>query len=262
VKAHAAAYHTIHELHPESLVGLAHHYRGFVPASPRNPLNRMVAATRAHFFNSMFPRACQDGRLRLPGRTIRIPQAAATQDFLGLNYYSTEQVVLDLRKPTEMFGRGEYRDDADLSATGFIANEPAGMWQALKWAQGFELPIYVTENGVEDPSDTLRPRYLCMHIHQVWRAVNFNWPVRGYFVWSLVDNFEWERGWTQRFGLYELDLDTQKRLKRPSADMYAEICARNALGIDTIALYAPRALNLIFPGSRASSLHEQSGRAA
>ena len=58
------------------------------------------------------------------------------------------------------------------------------------------LPILITENGVEDADDHMRPRYLAQHIHQMWRAVNFNWPVKGYFHWTLVDNFEWERGWT------------------------------------------------------------------
>ena len=75
------------------------------------------------------------------------------------------------------------------------------------------LPIIITENGVEDADDHMRPRYIAQHIHQMWRAVNFNWPVKGYFHWSLVDNFEWERGWTQRFGLWGLDVETQKRIQ-------------------------------------------------
>ena len=75
------------------------------------------------------------------------------------------------------------------------------MWDGLEWAHKFDLPIIITENGVEDDTDALRPRYLVEHLHQVWRAANFNWRVKGYFHWSLVDNFEWERGWTQRFGL-------------------------------------------------------------
>ncbi len=56
--------------------------------------------------------------------------------------------------------------------------------------------MLVTENGVEDAEDKIRPRYIAEHIMKMWRAVNFNWPVKGYFHWSLVDNFEWERGWT------------------------------------------------------------------
>jgi beta-glucosidase len=87
-----------------------------------------------------------------------------------------------------------------VSPTGFIANRPEGFWQALVWARRFRLPILIAENGIEDQSDGIRPRYLASHLRQLWRAVNFNWNVRGYLHWTLVDNFEWERGWTQRFG--------------------------------------------------------------
>jgi beta-glucosidase len=93
----------------------------------------------------------------------------------------------------------------------------------------------------------MRPRYLAQHIHQMWRAVNFNWPVKGYFHWTLVDNFEWERGWTQRFGLWGLDVETQKRIKRPSADLYAEICRENGLSSEMVQKYCPEAFDKLFP---------------
>jgi beta-glucosidase len=126
------------------------------------------------------------------------------------------------------------------------------MWGALTWANRFGLPIYITENGVEDAGDRMRPRYLAMHLRQLWRAVNFNWPVRGYYYWSLIDNFEWERGWTQPFGLWEVNPVTQERRKRPSADLYAEICRANALSSETVARYAPEALDQVFPAKSVS----------
>jgi len=134
-----------------------------------------------------------------------------------------------------------------MSETGFIANVPEGMYQALKWARQFNLPIYITENGVEDSTDNLRPAYLALHLHQVWRATNFNWQVKGYFHWTQVDNFEWERGWTQRFGLWGLDLDTRQRIHRPSADMYAAICKENGLSSQTVRQFAPFVVDTLFP---------------
>jgi beta-glucosidase len=71
--------------------------------------------------------------------------------------------------------------------------------------------------------------------------------VQGYFHWTLVDNFEWERGWTQRFGLWELEVETQTRRKRPSADFYAEICLENGLSSEMVEKYAPRVIPSIFP---------------
>ncbi len=82
----------------------------------------------------------------------------------------------------------------------------------------------------------------------MWRAINFNWPIKGYFVWSLVDNFEWERGWSQRFGLWGLDTATQTRIRRPSVDLYAAVCKENALSSAVVEKYAPQALPRIFPG--------------
>ena len=105
----------------------------------------------------------------------------------------------------------------------------------------------ITENGIDDAEDRLRPRYLVQHLHQVWRAVNFNYPVKGYFHWTLVDNFEWDRGWTQRFGLWALDIDTQARIKRPSADLYAEICRQNGISSEVVKRFAPEIYDQIFP---------------
>jgi beta-glucosidase len=249
VLAHAAAYHAIHEIQPDGSVGAAHHYRGMRPAHSWNPLDRWVTNYRSRSFNDIFPRAISTGRFQFLGHRERHPQAANTQDFFGLNYYTMEHVAFDLRKPTELFTRGFFPPGADLSPGGFIANEPAGMWKALRWAHDFGLPIYITENGVEDAEDRVRPRYLAAHVREIWRAVNFNWYVRGYFFWTLVDNFEWERGWTQRFGLYALDVETQERRRRSSADFYAEICKANGLSSDMVARFAPEVFGMIFPGA-------------
>jgi beta-glucosidase len=246
VRAHAAAYQVIHSLQPTARVGFAHHYRGFQPKS-NSPFDRWAAGTIFRLFNASFPLALLTGRLSLPFGSLRIPQAKGTQDFFGLNYYTRELVSFDLFKPKELFAHRSYRPGAQLSPTGFIANQPLGLFEALKWARQFNLPILVTENGIEDREDSLRPAYLAQHIHQVWRAVNFNYPIKGYFHWTLVDNFEWERGWTQRFGLWELDPETQQRRKRLSADLYAEICRENGLSSEMVARYAPAILNLLYP---------------
>jgi beta-glucosidase len=247
VRAHAAAYRVIHELQPTARVGIACQYRGFIPARAGNPLDRMAARLQSRIFNDVIPQALASGELRLPFQRIRIPEARGTQDFVGINYYTQDRVAFDLSASGELFGRRSFLPDADLSETGFIANCPEGIYQAIDWGRQFNLPILITENGVEDAADSLRPRYLIQHLHQVWRACNFNFPVKGYFHWSLVDNFEWERGWTQRFGLWELDVETQARRKRPSADLFAEICKENGITSEMAARYAPEIFEKMFP---------------
>jgi beta-glucosidase len=248
LRAHASAYHAIHRLQTEARVGVAHHYIQFQPAKSWSPLDVWATRMQSQGVNELFGGPLRTGLLRLSVVRQRFPEAKGTQDFLGLNYYTRFNVRFNLLKPAELFGERFYAKDADLSDGGFLANEPEGMFQAIQWAMGFNLPVLITENGVNDAEDHLRPRYLIQHLHQIWRAVNFTWPVKGYFFWSLVDNFEWERGWTQRFGLWGLDVATQVRTKRPSADLYAEIIRENGISSDMTRRYAPEIVEKMFPG--------------
>jgi len=250
LRGHARAYRAIHEIQFESRVGYAHHHRPMVAKTNWNPLDQLMRNLRYTVVNMAFPSALSTGVMKTPPlANIQIPEAKGTQDFLGLNYYSTDTVSFHLGKRNELFTHSAYPEDADLSNNKLIANIPEGLFETIKWAVRTypNLPILVTENGVEDHDDHLRPRYLAQHIHQVWRGVNFNWPVKGYFHWSLVDNFEWERGWTQRFGLWGLDETTQKRTKRPSADLYAEVCKENGLTSEMVKKYCPEVFDKIFP---------------
>ena len=247
VRAHAAAYRAIHDLQPKAGVGMSLNIRPLIPARSWNPLDRLVCRIQSRLFNELYPQAISTGKLRFLGPSRRIREAMNTQDFLGINYYTRDHVAFNLLRTGEFYSRHFFPDGADLSETGMLANDPQGMFAAIKWGMKFKLPIYITENGVDDAGDKLRPRYLIQHLHQIWRAVNFNNPVKGYFHWSLVDNFEWERGWSQRFGLWELDLETQSRRKRPSASLYAEICRQNSLSSEMVARYAPEIFAEMFP---------------
>ena len=134
-----------------------------------------------------------------------------------------------------------------VSEHGEIAHAPEAFRAVLKQASRYGLPIFVTANGVEDGADSVRPRYLAEHIHQVWRAVNCGEGVEGYFHYSLLDGYEWDKGWERKFGLWALDRETQTRTKRPSAELYAEICRNNIMETETVAQYAPEALNDLLP---------------
>jgi beta-glucosidase len=248
VKAHVLAYQAIHEISPHARVGLAHQYRGFTPAKTWSPLDKWSATRLDQLFNQSFPGVLHTGSLRLLGLRKAIPQAKGTQDFFGINYYTRDLVWFDLAKPDSLFTRNQVDSQGEVSPTGFIANHPQTFFQGLRWASSFGLPVYITENGVEDDEDRFRRRYLVQHIHQMWRAVNFNWPIRAYYHWTLVDNFEWERGWTQPFGLWALDRETQTRQKRSSTDLYQAICQHNALSSNMVQEFTPDLLPVLFPG--------------
>jgi len=249
LKGHARAYHAIHEIQADARVGYALAYRPFTAKRAWSPLDAWSRTVADRALNRAFPSAISTGTMQAAIGSVPVPEARNTQDFLGINYYTSQQVAFSLTSPRSLFATAGFPSGADMSPNNFIANKPEGFYQTLKWAVRTYpgTPIFVTENGVEDAADGMRPRYLAQHIHQMWRAVNFNWPIEGYFHWSLVDNFEWERGWSQRFGLWALDVETQRRTKRRSADLYAEICRENGLSSAMVRKYCPEVFDKLFP---------------
>ncbi len=248
VQAHANAYHIIHELQPDARVGFAQYYLSVVPAKPWFPPDVWETNLMDQSINRSFPDAMVDGNVKILFWKKFIPTAIKTMDFFGLNYYTRDMVSFDITKPKDIFRKVTTPKGAMLSENKFIAHIPEAILDAIKWARRYNLPIYITENGIEDSKDTLRPRFLIENIHQMWRAVNFNWNVKGYFHWSQVDNFEWERGWTQRFGLWGLDIATQERIRRKSVDVYASICKENGISSEMVKKYVPEILPDLFPG--------------
>lgn len=247
LRAHSAAYRVIHQIQPHAQVGIAPQYLSIHPKKSWSPLDRWAAGLMANFMNEAIPRTIRTGVLTMPGLRLRLPEVKDTLDFIGIQYYTREYIAFDLSKYQDLFISRSYRQDAEKSDGNWLANEPQGMYEALRWAFQFNKPIIITENGVNDREDRLRPRYLVQHLHQVWRAITNSIPVKGYYHWSLVDNFEWERGWTQRFGLWELDIETQARRKRLSVDLYTEICRQNGISSEIVARYTPQLLNDLFP---------------
>ncbi len=249
LRAHAAAYHALHAVQPQAQVGLPIHLRPTLPAHPGFGPDEWAAQAQFNLFSALFTDAIATGKMRrIAAPALAVPAAKGTQDFIALQYYTTDVVRFDLTNPGELFGRRTFPPGAEVDSSGFYASYPAGFFQALKWAHHYRLPIYVTENGIGGEADDLRQRFLLTHVRQLWRAVNFNWDVRGYFHWSLVDNFEWERGWSHRFGLYALDTATQVRTPRPSALLYSQIAKTSTLSSALVAQYAPSLSAAMFPG--------------
>ena len=117
---------------------------------------------------------------------------------------------------------------------------PEGLyWAARHVAEIWKVKeIYVTENGCSSSDvltadgqvyDTDRVMFLRNYLINLRRATAEGFPVRGYFVWSLMDNFEWADGYSKRFGIYYVDFETQKRTPKLSAEFYREVIRRNAV---------------------------------
>ena len=247
IKAHSSAYFSIKRIQPISRIGTAINYRAFWPKNDFNPFDIWMSKFLHHQYNDSFLDAITNGKLSFAFKIEKLTKAAKSFDFLGLNYYSGDEVQFSPFKLKGFFHERSYPQLSEISENGFIANVPNGFEKAIKWAEKYEKPIIITENGIEDSKDQLRPQYLIEHIHKMWRAVNLNMPIKGYFHWTLVDNFEWERGWSQRFGLWRLNNSDQSRVRTKSVDLYSVICQTNSLSDDMVNKFAPQIFSKIFP---------------
>ena len=247
VRAHARAYRAIHTIQKDTKVGIAMNHVPMHPMRPWFPPDHWMSNFISWNWNDAFPRALTTGVMKFLGSKIQIPGAAGTMDYFGFNYYFVQNIAFSPKNKEMFYARREHPEGAECSPSGDFCSTPNGMFESLKWAKSYGLPIYITENGIEDEADLLRPRYLLEHIHQVWRGTNFNWQVKGYFHWTLVDNFEWAAGWSQRFGLWGLDINTQERTKRRSAEIYEAICKENGITSELVNKYTPEIFNKIFP---------------
>jgi len=157
-------------------------------------------------------------------------------DFLGVNYYTRNVTRAD---DSFLLRAGPVpQKNATITTTGWEVF-PQGLTDMLLWVKENygDIPLYVTENGaafyeppraidgrVEDP---LRVDYLRTHIAAVGEAIRRGADVRGYMLWSLLDNLEWSLGYSKRFGMVHVDFETQVRTPKASAHFYAEVIASN-----------------------------------
>lgn len=193
--AHKRAYRIIKNSYPGSWVGMAKHNIYFEPAN-RQAINKWIVWYSNRFWNHQF-----------------ITWVKRHIDFVGLNYYFHSRLNLwrseNLNERVsdmgwELYPKGLYHLLMDLSKT-------------------YRKPIVITEHGLADAGDQNRAWYIEESLRNVLRAVEHGADVRGYFHWSLLDNFEWDSGFWPRFGLIAVDYKTQKRTIRPSAKHLAKI---------------------------------------
>ena len=241
--ANASAYKAVKRRDPGSRVGFVHNMVAFTPDDPGSSGDRQATAHAEYLFNRLFMDAAVRGirdrdadGIVDPGERNR--RQARKADFVGLNYYFRGRIS-DLGAPLtpripllDFLPSTQYQSPANPGATPCPTTctefgweiYPEGFRQVLGIAGGYGLPVIVTENGISDSNDDQRAAYLTSHLGAMREAMRANEAdVRGYFHWSLLDNFEWAVGYTQRFGLFAYDPVTLTRTARPSSRLYARI---------------------------------------
>jgi beta-glucosidase len=207
IKAHKSAYKIIHQNIPSVKVGIAQNIIYF-DIFNKNPLNYLMKRISEYWWNYYF-----------------LNKVFKYQDFIGINYYCRKLVKFSL-KPKNYFCDNLKGNLSDLGWEIY----PPGLYYVLKDLKKYNKPIYITENGLADAKDEKRAQFIKDHIYWMKKAIKEGADVRGYFHWSLIDNFEWGKGFRPRFGLVEVDYKTMERKVRPSAYVYKEIIKKE-LGI-------------------------------
>jgi beta-glucosidase len=148
-------------------------------------------------------------------------------DFIGINYYCKEYVQYDglLGRECEHSNHRERRNHPGW----YVCSQ--GLYELLMSLKKFGLPLIVTENGSAEEKNADYSEYLNTHVHAVAKALRDGVDIRGYLWWALMDNFEWDKGFKERFGLMNVDYSTLERSVRPFALEYAKIAAQNKVEI-------------------------------
>jgi len=201
-EAHKKAYEVIHRTDKLAKVGFANILGFFEPNDPSASLDQLIFKNMKYYSNERF-----------------LELTPNTHDFLTAQYYFHNKIAFPFKN------KNENKIVTDMGWEVY----PRGIYQVLKDLEKYKLPIYVTENGVADLRDHLREDFIREHLFWIHRAIREGVDVRGYFYWSLLDNFEWDKGFWPRFGLVGINYKTLERRIRPSAEFYANIAKTNSI---------------------------------
>ncbi|OIQ01884.1 MAG: hypothetical protein COZ27_01055 [Candidatus Moranbacteria bacterium CG_4_10_14_3_um_filter_41_65] len=203
IRAHKTSYVIIKKYFPDAEVGIAKHNIWF-EAVGNTLINRLLKKIADFFWNDWFLRKIKN-----------------EQDFIGLNHYNHHRI-------NGGFNKNENKIQTDFGWEYY----PESIYFAVSELKRYNKPIYITEHGIADSNDRLRPQFIKESLGALHRAITDGADVRGYLHWSLMDNFEWDKGYFLRFGLIAVDFKTLMRTPRPSAILYADICKTNTLSTE------------------------------
>lgn len=222
LKAHVTLYGKYKDIDPTVEIGIAKILQPIDPYHAWNPLEEAACSFFSWLLNDVTLEYFKTGNFTwgAPGKTFHFfdSQAANALDFLGINYYS--HTVLsgqwNIKKPLAP----AHRPENMLSDDGKIVY-PEGLIRAVEKGSMLQIPMYIMENGIADKKGNMRELFLKLHLYAVVKAAE-KYDVRGYFTWTLLDNFEWRKGYTECYGLYEVNRETQERTLREGSKQFIE----------------------------------------
>lgn len=232
VRAHVVAREEILAECGPTKMGISQNQLSFAPDRRWHPIDWALVRLANQAYNHAFLEALSSGKLsiNMPGlasANVTIPGARDSMEFVGINYYTRAHLRFVPRPPFLEF---HYRDVHQRGLTNIGWEDyPEGFSQLLVESKRYGLPVWITENGIDDRQGDRRPAYLHAHWKEMLSAIDQGVNVEGYLYWSLLDNFEWLEGWGPRFGLYHVDFDTLERTPTPACDYFRQVATTGVL---------------------------------
>jgi len=221
---HGKAYDIIHNYVPDARVSVAHNMSVFAPWKTWNPLDRILKKTANYFYNHSIINAFLTGVfiVKFPfSRPVEIEVPIKDKlDFFGVNYYTRIHLRFNPLKKMGVELRHLDIEGLGLTNLGWEIH-PRGLAKVLRYASRLNLPLIITENGIASYDTEDKVKYMKRHVDVVERCLKEGLNVRGYYYWTLIDNYEWLQGLDARFGLYRVDFNTLKRTPTSAASYYS-----------------------------------------
>lgn len=214
---------------PKCKIGIVHNLHQFDPLNTWNPIDHFLAYLMDYTFNESILKYFKTGRfyVNIPGlanEDYLNTKAVGGTDFYGINYYSHFNVTLNYKEfSTKLFSTVVKKEFENLTTEFKYPVYGEGIYRILQRASELKVPLYVTENGCPDSKDTLRDLYIKRYLYSLSKAMEEGVNLKGYMYWSFSDNFEWAEGFSQRFGLYEMNYETQERKLRNGSQFFIEV---------------------------------------
>lgn len=228
--AHLTVYQLIHKMradmgYDDTRVGMALHIAYF-ETKGKNALTKLSKKMMDYSFHKLFLNGMVEGHLTFPIGTGYPKGKGVFSDFIGINYYSRHLIHSSLN-PASLFGEVKVEEGLQDDKVNDLGWEiyPEGLYKVCKQNyESYNLPIYITENGIPDETDSKRAKFIYDHMIEIKKLINDGVPIERYYHWSLLDNLEWNDGFGPRFGLVEVDYETLERRIRESGHFYGELC--------------------------------------
>lgn len=221
---HGKVFDFIHSRTPDAMVSVAHNMAALAPWMRWNPLDRLLSKIAKYFYNHSLLDAFLTGSLHIKfpfSKAIEIEVPIKDKlDFFGVNYYTRVHIRFNPFKKMGIELRNRDIDGYGLTDMGWEIH-PRGLEKVLRYALKLKVPLIITENGIATRNARKKIRFMKAHVDVLERCIKNGMDVRGYFYWSLIDNYEWLQGLDARFGLYNVDFDTLERKPTDAATYYS-----------------------------------------